>query len=149
MKNIKYNFAVITENFPPCAGGGIAEWALGVSENLSRFGHKVTVYSKWKGNVDLNIHNDKMFNIKRMRGHDWRKFRFWYSLYYIRKFLKTNPNGVILATSWELGHPFVFLKRRFPKAKLITIAHGLEVTKINTDKKLESFQQTINNSQLA
>ncbi len=48
--NRKYHFAIITENFPPLIGGGIAEWTIGVAENLAKMGYNVKVLSKWKNN---------------------------------------------------------------------------------------------------
>ena len=148
MADIVKKFVLITENFPPCAGGGIAEWALGISENLSSMNHQVTVLSKWQKQTDINIHKDKLFRLKRMAGHDWRKFRYWYSLFYLWLFLRSNPECYIIATTWELGYCFVFLKKYFPLAKLVTIAHGREVTKLNKKKELKKFRKTIETSLL-
>ena len=103
MADIVKKFVLITENFPPCVVGGIGEWALGISENLCLKNHSVTVLSKWKKGVDLSFHHDKPFTIKAMAGHDWRKFRYWYSLFYVWLFLKSNPECYIIATTWELG----------------------------------------------
>ena len=102
------NIAIITENFPPCAGGGIAEWALGISENLSSMNHQVTVLSKWQKQTDINIHKDKLFRVKRMGGHNWRKFRYWYSLFYLWLFLRSNMG---------IGLLFCFLEKVFSVSK--------------------------------
>ncbi len=139
-----YNFAVITEEFPPTYGGGIAEWALGIAENLSKLGYKIDVYSKWKGTVDLSMHSSYLYKIHKMGGHDWHKFRFVYSAYYLFKYLKKNPNGIILSSTWELANSYFYLKKLFPDSKMIFAAHGLEVTKIETANKLKVLERTCN-----
>jgi len=137
------DFAIFTENFPPCAGGGIAEWAYGVGDNLSKLGHYVTIYTRWKRkNVDFNIHHEKLFLLQSMSGHDWHKYRFWYSLYYQWLYLRKNPGGVIIATTWELGYPFVYLKKHFPHAKIIIVNHGSEIYRLKKERKIKSFQRT-------
>jgi phosphatidylinositol alpha-1,6-mannosyltransferase len=142
--NLPFNFAIITENLLSGYGGGITEWTLGVAENFARMGHRVVIYSKWKKKHKVNdIINSKLFDIKPMRGHDWRKFRFFYTLYYVWKYLFHNPFGVIVATTWELGYSFVFLKRLYPRAKLIVIAHGRDVTRVKDGRLLKHFRITI------
>jgi phosphatidylinositol alpha-1,6-mannosyltransferase len=135
--------AIVTENFPPCAGGGIAEWAYGVADCLSRTGCDVIVYTKWKKKIDAAIHQDKQFKIHVMRGRDWRKFRYWYTLFYLWGFLRRNPDGIIVATTWELGLAALSLKRYYPNLKLVSIAIGIEVTRLKAGRSLENFRKTI------
>jgi len=141
--------AIVTENFPPCAGGGIAEWAYGVADCLSRMGHDVTVYTRWKKKIDSTIHQNKPFLIHVMRGRDWRKFRYWYTLLYLWGFLRQNTDGIVIATTWELGRAALFLKNRFPDLQLVLIAHGIEVTRLKTGRSLEKFRKTIIAASLA
>lgn len=141
-------FAILTENFPPFIGGGIAEWTHGVADSLCKKGHDVTVYAKWKKKVSLDLHKDKLFTVEPMYGRDWGSYRYWFSLYYILKILRKNPDAVIIATTWDLGIPFGFLKRFFKKAKLIVIAHGKDVTKVKQKRTLKGFQKTIELSSL-
>ena len=37
------NVAIITGHFPPCKGGGIAEWALGIARELPKIGYQTLV----------------------------------------------------------------------------------------------------------
>ncbi|OQY26344.1 MAG: hypothetical protein B6244_13895 [Candidatus Cloacimonetes bacterium 4572_55] len=153
-KNKKPHAALITENFPPLIGGGIAEWTIGGAQSLTKMGYPVTVMSKWKRKFDpASSHysdraDEKKFRFLPMYGHDWRRYRYWYSLYYTWKFLRQEPQGLILATTWELGEPFVFLRRFFPDARLIVAAHGLEVTKIRGGRKLKNFRKTMASAEL-
>lgn len=141
----KYNkhFAILTENFPPCKGGGIAEWALGVATNIGLVGNQVTVYSKWKQKPDLSQHDSLPFSIVEMAAHDWKTWRSLYSFWYTFKILRKNPKTVIVATTWELASPINLLKKFFPKAEWITIAHGLEVTKLKSAREIKKFQSVI------
>lgn len=142
MKKIRH-FAIFTENFPPCAGGGIAEWAMGVAENIGKTGEKVTVFSRWKTKPDLSLHQGKPYEIEKMAAHDWKTWRWLYSFWYSWKFLKKNPEGIIIATTWELAAPIRFLRKVYPKAQWLTIAHGLEVTKLKKASDIEAFKETI------
>lgn len=137
------DFAVLTDNFPPCSGGGIAEWALGIAENLSSVGHRVTVLSRWKKDVPTASHLHKGYRLDCMFGRDWGKLRYWYVMYYLWRYLLKQPQAIILATTWELAEPMVFLKRFFPESKLVVIAHGREVTKLKNRSELKKFQKTI------
>jgi phosphatidylinositol alpha-1,6-mannosyltransferase len=142
MTQIKH-IAILTDNFPPCSGGGIAEWALGIAENLSEMGFEVSVLSRWKKQVPTDDHIGKPYTLHCMYGRDWNTRRFWFVLYYLWKFLKTHPDALILATTWELAHPMVILKRFFPEAKYVVIAHGREVTKLKKPRELKLFRETV------
>jgi phosphatidylinositol alpha-1,6-mannosyltransferase len=137
------DIAILTENFPPCAGGGIAEWALGVAENLAQMGHVVTVLSKWNKTVDVQVHQHKPFRLRRMAGRDWRRYRYWYGMYYLWSFLRQHPEGVAIATTWELAHSFVRLRKRFPRVRLIVVGHGVEITRVEGGRRLQHFQKTM------
>ena len=121
--------AIITENFPPCSGGGIAEWAYGLAQNLPRFGFEVTVLSRWKKGADLATHVGEPFSLWPMKGHDWRRYRLWYSLYHLTRWARRYPAGVLVATTWELAQSAALIKRHYP-IKLVVLLHGLEVSRL-------------------
>jgi phosphatidylinositol alpha-1,6-mannosyltransferase len=130
------SFGILTENFPPLVGGGIAEWTRGVACALASRGHDVTVYSKWKRRFDPAVHSGRPFRFIPMRGHDWRRWRFAYALVHGFGFLSKHPDGILIATTWELGEPFPWIRRIFPSAKLWVIAHGRDVTKVRRTARL-------------
>jgi phosphatidyl-myo-inositol dimannoside synthase len=134
------HFGILTENFPPLVGGGIAEWTQGVAGALASRGHDVTIYSKWKKRFDPAMHAGKPFHFIPMAGHDWRRWRFLYALIYGFGFFRRHPDGILIATTWELGEPFSWMRRFFPSGKLWVIAHGRDVTKV---KRTLRFRRTM------
>jgi phosphatidylinositol alpha-1,6-mannosyltransferase len=58
-----------------------------------------------------------------------------------------NPDAVMVATTWELGAGFRFLKSFFPKAKLVLVAHGKEVTQLKRPRQIRRFQKTLDVSE--
>ncbi len=145
MLNRMKEIAIITEEFPPSRAGGIKEWALGITENLVLLGYQVTVFTKWKGKeFDIAKHHEnKPYKVIRMKGHDWHKYRFWFSLYYSWKYLRQHPTCTILTATWELGYAFTFLKNYFPQAKLIIGAHGLEITRKMSNREVSALRKTV------
>jgi phosphatidylinositol alpha-1,6-mannosyltransferase len=141
--NKTFHFAILTENFPPFIGGGIAEWTHGIAHSLSKMGHQVTVFAKWKRKVNIDIHDNKIYNFKPMFGKDWGVYRGLYAFYYTFKFLLKNPDGVVIATTWDLASRFDSLRKLFKSSKLIVVAHGKEITKVKKGKLQKKFQRTV------
>lgn len=142
------NFAILTENFRPFVGGGIAEWTHGVADSLRQLGHQVTVFAKWKKKVRLDLHKDKSYTVKPMYGRDWGRYRYWYSFYYLWKILRENPATIVIATTWDLAAPLAVLRKLFPDARLIVIAHGKDIAKVRSWRMLRRFRKTIEVSDL-
>lgn len=129
MSDSKYDIAIISQEFPPFSVGGVGEWAFYVAENLARFGHRVTVFSRWKKKTVNNIHSENGFAIRKMWGHNWNRRYFWYSIFYIYWYLRKYPAAILIATTWQYGYCFAWLRHFFPDAKLIVVAHGREITR--------------------
>ena len=147
MKKV-FHFAILTENFPPFIGGGIAEWTHGIAHSLNELGHQVTVFAKWKRKVNIEIHDSKVYNVKPMFGKDWRVYRGLYGFYYVFKFLMKNPDGVVIATTWDLASRFEYLSKVFKNSKLIIVAHGKEITKVKKGRLQKKFQKTVEQATL-
>jgi len=138
-------FIIISDNFPPCKGGGIAEWALGIALNLGKNGYDVTVLSRWKEpEAAIRQHKSQPFQVHNMKGRDWNRYRYWYALYHLWQALRKTPHAIVIAATWELGAPMTRLKKLFPECRYIVVGHGLEVTKIEKTGKIKSFNATIN-----
>ena len=66
-------------------------------------------------------------------------------IFSIFKYLKNNNKPIIISTNWELSQGFVIYKNIF-RFSLVTILHGLEVTRLNSSKykkNIKSFKKTI------
>lgn len=142
------NIAIITGHFPPSKGGGIAEWAFGVARELPRLGHKTSVYVTHRKSRDLSIHNDEDFICKPMYGRNWHEFHRFYAAYYMWKILRKDPDTIFIATTWGMAKPFKFLKKYFPKSKMIVVAHGLEITRLNSKRELRAIRSVVESCDL-
>ena len=83
-----------------------------------------------------------------MYGRDWSKFKKWYVSYYCKKYIKSSNNPIIISATWELSEGLIKHKKKY-SFSLITVLHGLEVTRLNSnkyDKSIPKFIQTIDHS---
>ena len=142
------NVAIITGHFPPCKGGGIAEWALGIARELPKIGYQTSVYATNRKDRDLTVHEDESFSCVTMYGRNWHEFHKWYSMYYMWKILNKNPETIFIATTWGMAKSYSYLKKKYPLSKMIVVAHGLEVTRLKEGKELTSFKNVVNDSDL-
>lgn len=142
------NVASITGHFPPCKGGGIAEWALGIARELPKIGYQTSVYATNRKDRDLTVHKDESFSCVTMYGRNWHEFHKWYSMYYMWKILNKNPETIFIATTWGMAKSYSYLKKKYPQSKMIVVAHGLEVTRLKEGKELTSFKNVVNDSDL-
>ena len=142
------NVAIITGHFPPCKGGGIAEWALGIARELPKIGYQTSVYATNRKDRDLSVHKDEAFSCVNMYGRNWHEFHKWYSMYYMWKILNKNPETIFIATTWGMAKSYSYLKKKYPLSKMIVVAHGLEVTRLKEGKELTSFKNVVNDSDL-
>tara|TARA_B000000565_G_scaffold36821_1_gene24549 strand:+ start:428 stop:1597 length:1170 start_codon:yes stop_codon:yes gene_type:complete len=142
------NVAIITGHFPPCKGGGIAEWALGIARELPKIGYQTSVYATNRKDRDLTVHKDESFSCVTMYGRNWHEFHKWYSMYYMWKILNKNPETIFIATTWGMAKSYSYLKKKYPLSKMIVVAHGLEVTRLKEGKELTAFKNVVNDSDL-
>ena len=142
----KKNICIVTEEFRPSLKGGIATWSREIADYFHSKNYNVTVYLKKHGGIK------KSFNVKNLpykiyliAGRDWAFFKKWYIFFSIFKYLKTKNKPIIISTNWELSQGIVFYKNIF-QFSLVTILHGLEVTRLNSLKyknRIRSFKKTL------
>ena len=83
-----------------------------------------------------------------MYGRDWSKFKKWYVSFYCKKYIKSSNNPIIISATWELSEGLIKHKKKY-SFSLITVLHGLEVTRLNSNKykkRIPKFVQTIDHS---
>ena len=142
------NIAIITGHFPPSKGGGIAEWALGIARELPKLGHATSVYVTHRKDRDLAIHKEEQFDCRPMYGRNWHEFHRFYAGYYMWKILKENPETIFIVTTWGMAKAFNYLKKRYPKSKMIVVAHGLEITRLKSLRELKTMTKVVSSSDL-
>lgn len=142
--------AFIVEDFPPANPGGIAVWAYHICKNLSKKSDiDLTVFlkkRKWQYSDDWFA--DTQFNIRPMLGRNWKKFRYYFVYFPLKKYLKQNPNAIVFSSNWELSEPILKLQNKY-STRLFTAIHGLEVTQhLDNKKYLNRISKVLNNSDL-
>ncbi|MBC8345266.1 MAG: glycosyltransferase family 4 protein [Candidatus Marinimicrobia bacterium] len=141
------DLAIITEEFRPSKKGGIATWAHGIALYFGeRIEYDVTVFVKKRGGINLKTRPRNLpYKLFLMGGRDWSKFKKWYISYYLKEFIKKSQNPVIISATWELAQGLLKYKQKYPFL-LITILHGLEVTRLNSRKyykRIPQFQNVL------
>lgn len=83
-----------------------------------------------------------------MYGRNWHEFHRFYAAYYMWKILRKDPDTIFIATTWGMAKPFKFLKKYFPKSKMIVVAHGLEITRLNSKRELRAIRSVVESCDL-
>lgn len=142
----KKNICIVTEEFRPSFKGGIATWSTEISNYLHNRNYNITVFLKKRGGIKKSFKiNNLPYKIILIKGRDWAYFKKWYVMRAIFNYLKSHKKPIILSTNWELSQGITFFKKYY-KFSLITIMHGLEVTRLESEKykkKIKSFNKTI------
>ena len=126
--------------------GGIATWSREIADYLHSKSYNVTVYLKKQGGIKKSFDVKNLpYKIHLIAGRDWAFFKKWYIFFSIFKYLKNNNKPIIISTNWELSQGIIFYKNLF-HFSLVTILHGLEVTRLNSLKyknRTKSFKKTL------
>ena len=142
----KKNICIVTEEFRPSLKGGIATWSREIADYFHSKSYNVTVYLKKHGGIKKSFNvNNLPYKIHLISGRDWAFFKKWYVFFSIFKYLKNKNKPIIISTNWELSQGIVFYKNIF-QFSLVTILHGLEVTRLNSLKynnRITSFKKTL------
>ena len=88
------------------------------------------------------------YRINLIGGRDWSKFKKWFIRFSIRKYLLSKDNPVIISSNWELSEGLISYKNKYNFC-LVTVLHGLEVTRLESNKyskRIKNFIQSISNS---
>ena len=145
------NICIITEEFRPSLKGGIATWSTELANYLHKKKYKVTVFVKKHGGIDKLYDTKRIpYKIKLIPGRDWAFFKKWYIMFSLFGYLKNNKKPIIISTNWELSQGLIIYKT-FLKFSLVTILHGLEVTRLKSKKykkRVKSFKKTLKYSDL-
>jgi phosphatidylinositol alpha-1,6-mannosyltransferase len=116
---------IFSEDFPPYPGG-IAQWAFGMAHGLRGLGHDVRVFTRDRGE---GAADPLPFPVQLMQGKHWKRRRSWYWWRAIKKYHQENGQAdVLIATTWNVARGLIPFARK-KNIPVITIIHGLEVTR--------------------
>lgn len=122
----KPEILIVSEDFPPNAGG-IAQWAFGIANGLYAMGKQVAVITRYFER--LGKKTDLPYPVEYVYGNTWKQLRTWYWWKALRSYLLHNPTPkYIIASTWNCSRALIKLKKRYG-FHLITVVHGLEITR--------------------
>ncbi len=117
---------IVSEDFPPNAGG-IAQWAWGITNGLHKLGRSVCVFTRYFER--LGFKEGTPYPVEYVFGRHWRRLRTLYWWKALRAYLRASVSPrYIIATTWNCSRALLGLKRKY-SFKLVTVIHGLEITR--------------------
>lgn len=119
---------ILSEDFPPYPGG-IAQWAKGMADALESMGHEIQVMARYRGEYHGSITSGTDNRIIWIPGKNWRQFRtFHCRSAVLNYYAKGGRVDLLIATTWNVARGIVKLVQR-RGGKVVTVVHGLEVTR--------------------
>jgi phosphatidylinositol alpha-1,6-mannosyltransferase len=116
---------IFSEDYPP-DHGGIAEWAFGMAHGLSTQGHAVEVCTRRRVTAP---EPDDAVPVTFAEGKRWRRYRTWYWRRAARSVLSLgSAPDLIICTTWNCARGVLPVARR-SGVPVVTVVHGLEVTR--------------------
>lgn len=142
-KTSKRTIIVLTDDFPPTTGGGIATWAKALSDDLVSMGENVIVMVRKKKKQVIVPQVENLAQIKYVAGRDWNLYRWFYMLFKIIPLLLRQKNVVIVASIWQHIEAIVYLRAIF-NFTIICFAHGTDISKIIFTRKNKRLKRVLN-----
>ena len=143
---IKKNICIITEEFRPSLKGGIATWSTELAGYLNKQNYNLNVYLKKRGGISKSFNIENLpYELNLISGRDWAYFKKWYIALSLFNYLRKKNKPIIFSTNWELSQGLINYKKYF-QFSLITVLHGLEVTRLKSKKykkKIKDFEKTL------
>lgn len=122
------NITICSEDFPPVVGG-IAQWAKGIADGLSDQNCRVNVHSRHFDNYPPEFEKEFAYKVSYHKRKDWKRKRtFYWKNILADQISSGNLPDFCIATTWNASRGLTGICKK-NNIKLITIAHGLEVTR--------------------
>jgi len=138
---------IFSEDFPPNVGG-IAQWAYGVANAIHKLSHHVHVLTRYHRTYPPIPENVMSYPVEYMKGNYWKQLRTWYCYRGMkRSFHMGNKPDLIIATTWNFTRGIITIAKKY-SINLVTVVHGLDVTRKITRTKKWWLSNTLNASDL-
>lgn len=140
---------VFSEDFPPYSGG-VAQWAAGIARGLHQIGHSVDMLTRFREELATYAERDWPFPVRYIPGKRWPQLRTLYCYNALNEYITAfGAPELVIATTWNFARAAVPLKSRNRREfNLITVTHGLEVTRKMPRPKRWWLRHTLNRSDL-
>jgi phosphatidylinositol alpha-1,6-mannosyltransferase len=142
---MKKHIAIFSEDYPPYTGG-IAQWAYGVACGLLKSGWQVDVHYRFRAGINpLPLPQPgKLYPIY---GNNWSQLRTWIIRKHTRKYLQDHTPKIIIGTTWNTTRGIIPVVSK-SDVPVITLVHGLEITRIKSLLKRLWLKKTLQASAL-
>jgi phosphatidyl-myo-inositol dimannoside synthase len=134
-----------SEDFPPYTGG-IAQWTMGIAISCKNLGHRIEIFTRYRDEHHVAAHQEYGLEIRYIRGDNWKKLRTFYCKKSITDRLKeSNTPDLIIGTTWNVTRGILRSAKKY-SIPVITVVHGLEVTRSMNFLKRRWLRWTLKNS---
>lgn len=135
-------FLLLTDDFPPSTGGGIATWAAELAVALHEKGLRVIVFTRRTKIHATTSRPHFPFVVKYLRGADWNRYRSLYMAASALPLLARGHGLIVLASTWQHAGLLRHLKKLF-RFTLVCFAHAQDITKYIDAGKKEEVQRNL------
>jgi glycosyltransferase involved in cell wall biosynthesis len=132
---------ILVDEFPPAIAGGIATWALELSNALVALGYRVTVMAPRKL-LSRAPRAVCAAEVNYIGWHDWPRYRGLYSLLGILPLLPKRESLVIVGSTWQ-HLTAISAFRKFIGAKVVCFTHGTDATRAITPPRRRHFEHVL------
>jgi glycosyltransferase involved in cell wall biosynthesis len=137
---------IIVDEFPPAIAGGIATWALELSNALIALGYRVTVLAP-KKLLKKAPPASCAAEVRYIGWHDWPRYRGFYSLLGMASLLFKREKLLVVGSTWHHLTAIAALRKLFP-VRIICFTHGTDATRAITPPRRRRFEKVLRRSDL-
>ncbi len=98
-----------------------------MAQSLAADGHRVSVFTRRRADFPVPA-NGHPFEVHFIEGQNWKQGRSYYCRQSLKNRLRSEVPDIVIATTWNVARGLKQLCRRHG-VKLVTVIHGLEVTR--------------------
>ncbi len=98
-----------------------------MAQSMAVAGHGVTVFTRRREDFPVET-SGRPFKVSFIEGQNWKQGRTYYCRQTLKNRLRDEVPDIVIATTWNVARGLKYLCRKHG-VKLVTVVHGLEVTR--------------------